>query len=40
VKAPSPVLWDEEVRERSDTPERNLARWIKAGTVTTADNGE
>ncbi|CAM5600895.1 hypothetical protein SFUMM280S_08177 [Streptomyces fumanus] len=32
------VLW--EVRERFDAPELNLARYIKDGTVTDADNGE
>ncbi|MFF8531758.1 helix-turn-helix domain-containing protein [Streptomyces sp. SAS_267] len=35
-----PVLWGEEVRERFDAPELNLARYIKDGTVTDADNGE
>ncbi|MGW2956729.1 telomere-associated protein Tap, partial [Streptomyces eurythermus] len=34
------VLWGEEVRERFDAPELNLARYIKDGTVTDADNGE
>ncbi|MFJ7258425.1 telomere-associated protein Tap [Streptomyces sp. NPDC098085] len=34
------VLWGEEVRERFDAPELNLARSIKDGTVTDADNGE
>ncbi|MET9190295.1 telomere-associated protein Tap [Streptomyces tendae] len=34
------VLWGEEVRERFDAPELNLARYIKDGTVTNADNGE
>ncbi|WP_030705048.1 MULTISPECIES: telomere-associated protein Tap [unclassified Streptomyces] len=34
------VLWGEEVRERFDAPELNLARSIKDGTVSTADNGE
>ncbi|MGC0387468.1 telomere-associated protein Tap [Streptomyces sp. SAI-129] len=34
------VLWGEEVRERFDAPELNLARYIKDGTVTSADNGE
>jgi hypothetical protein len=34
------VLWGEEVRERFDVPELNLARYIKDGTVTDADNGE
>ncbi|MGX1135567.1 DNA-binding XRE family transcriptional regulator [Streptomyces glaucescens] len=34
------VLWGEEVRERFDAPELNLARYIKDGTVTGADNGE
>ncbi|MEU4112596.1 helix-turn-helix transcriptional regulator [Streptomyces sp. NPDC027717] len=34
------VLWGEAVRERFDAPELNLARYIKDGTVTDADNGE
>ncbi|MFF1508503.1 telomere-associated protein Tap [Streptomyces sp. NPDC058326] len=34
------VLWGEGVRERFDAPELNLARYIKDGTVTGADNGE
>ncbi|MGF1344880.1 telomere-associated protein Tap [Streptomyces flavovirens] len=34
------VLWGEEVRERFDAPALNLARSIKDGTVSTADNGE
>ncbi|MFF1548230.1 telomere-associated protein Tap [Streptomyces sp. NPDC058291] len=34
------VLWGEEVRERFDAPELNLARYIKDGTVTDVDNGE
>jgi hypothetical protein len=34
------VLWGEEVRERFDAPELNLARYIKDGTVNDADNGE
>ncbi|MFF9021357.1 telomere-associated protein Tap [Streptomyces eurythermus] len=34
------VLWGEEVRERFDAPALNLARYIKDGTVTGADNGE
>ncbi|WNE94083.1 helix-turn-helix transcriptional regulator [Streptomyces luomodiensis] len=34
------VLWGEEVRDRFDAPELNLARYIKDGTVTDADNGE
>ncbi|MFJ4873238.1 telomere-associated protein Tap [Streptomyces sp. NPDC088757] len=34
------VLWGEEVRERFDAPDLNLARYIKDGTVTDADNGE
>ncbi|MDT0495113.1 helix-turn-helix domain-containing protein [Streptomyces griseus] len=34
------VLWGEEVRERFDAPDLNLARSIKDGTVSTADNGE
>ncbi|MCX2970082.1 MULTISPECIES: telomere-associated protein Tap [Streptomyces] len=34
------VLWGEEVRERFDAPELNLARYIKDGTVTGVDNGE
>ncbi|MFJ1610406.1 telomere-associated protein Tap [Streptomyces sp. NPDC088253] len=35
-----PVLWGEEVRERFNSPDLNLARYIKDGTVTDADNGE
>ncbi|MDH6223043.1 transcriptional regulator [Streptomyces sp. MJP52] len=35
-----PLLWGEEVRERFNAPELNLARYIKDGTVTDADNGE
>ncbi len=35
-----PVLWGEEVRERFNAPELNLARYIKDGTVTDVDNGE
>ncbi|MEU5182195.1 helix-turn-helix transcriptional regulator [Streptomyces longwoodensis] len=34
------VLWGEEVRERFDAPDLNLARYIKDGTVTDTDNGE
>ncbi|WAP53652.1 telomere-associated protein Tap [Streptomyces sp. S465] len=34
------VLWGEEVRDRFDAPALNLARYIKDGTVTDADNGE
>ncbi|MER7322703.1 helix-turn-helix transcriptional regulator [Streptomyces albidoflavus] len=34
------VLWGEEVRERFEAPELNLARYIKDGTVTDVDNGE
>ncbi|GGY83521.1 transcriptional regulator [Streptomyces omiyaensis] len=34
------VLWGEEVREKFSAPELNLARYIKDGTVTDADNGE
>jgi transcriptional regulator with XRE-family HTH domain len=34
------VLWGEEVRERFNAPQLNLARYIKDGTVTDADNGE
>jgi DNA-binding transcriptional regulator YiaG len=34
------VLWGEEVRERFDAPELNLARYIKDGVVTDADSGE
>jgi transcriptional regulator with XRE-family HTH domain len=34
------VLWGEEVRERFNAPELNLARYIKDGIVTDADNGE
>ncbi|WP_431994926.1 telomere-associated protein Tap [Streptomyces griseoflavus] len=34
------LLWGEEVRERFDAPELNLARYIKDGTVTDVDNGE
>ncbi|MET8898285.1 telomere-associated protein Tap [Streptomyces albogriseolus] len=34
------VLWGEEVRERFNAPDLNLARYIKDGTVTDADNGE
>ncbi|MFD3827128.1 telomere-associated protein Tap, partial [Streptomyces sp. NPDC058625] len=33
------VLWGEEVRDRFDAPELNLARYIKDGTVTDVDNG-
>jgi transcriptional regulator with XRE-family HTH domain len=35
-----PTYWGEDVRERFDAPELNLARYIKDGTVTDADNGE
>ncbi|MFJ8495483.1 telomere-associated protein Tap [Streptomyces sp. NPDC094038] len=34
------VLWGEEVRERFNAPDLNLARYIKDGTVTDVDNGE
>ncbi|MFI6951439.1 telomere-associated protein Tap [Streptomyces sp. NPDC050422] len=34
------VLWGEEVRERFNAPELNLARSIKDGTVTDVDSGE
>ncbi|MFH9758661.1 telomere-associated protein Tap [Streptomyces anulatus] len=34
------VLWGEEVREKFNAPDLNLARSIKDGTVSTADNGE
>ncbi|WP_326800674.1 helix-turn-helix domain-containing protein [Streptomyces sp. NBC_01788] len=34
------VLWGEEVRERFNAPELNLARYIRDGTVTDVDNGE
>ncbi|WP_267717274.1 telomere-associated protein Tap [Streptomyces sp. CoH17] len=34
------VLWGEEVRERFNAPELNLARYIKDGTVTDVDTGE
>ncbi|WP_327321134.1 helix-turn-helix transcriptional regulator [Streptomyces sp. NBC_01210] len=34
------VLWGEGVREQFDAPELNLARYIKDGTVTDADNGK
>lgn len=34
------VLWGEEVRERFNAPELNLARYIKDGNVTDADNDE
>ncbi|MET9453065.1 telomere-associated protein Tap [Streptomyces cinerochromogenes] len=34
------VLWGEDVRDRFDAPELNLARYIKDGTVTDADSGE
>ncbi|MEW2132904.1 telomere-associated protein Tap [Streptomyces sp. NPDC005435] len=34
------ALWGEEVRERFNAPELNLARYIKDGTVTDTDNGE
>ncbi|MEU3743250.1 helix-turn-helix transcriptional regulator [Streptomyces sp. NPDC032198] len=35
-----PLLWGEEVRERFNAPDLNLARYIKDGTVTDADHGE
>jgi DNA-binding XRE family transcriptional regulator len=34
------VLWGEEVRDRFDAPDLNLARYIKDGSVTDADHGE
>ncbi|MDI6413125.1 helix-turn-helix transcriptional regulator [Streptomyces albus] len=34
------VLWGEEVRDRFNAPELNLARYIKDGTVTDIDSGE
>ncbi|MGI5262440.1 telomere-associated protein Tap [Streptomyces angustmyceticus] len=34
------VVWGEEVRDRFNAPELNLARYIKDGTVTDVDNGE
>jgi hypothetical protein len=34
------VLWGEEVCERFDAPELNLAPYIKDGAVTDVDNGE
>ncbi|WP_328322501.1 telomere-associated protein Tap [Streptomyces sp. NBC_00388] len=34
------TLWGEGVRERFEAPELNLARYIKDGAVTDADNGE
>lgn len=34
------VLWGEELRERFDAPELNLARYIKDGQVTDEDSGE
>ncbi|MFF0451106.1 telomere-associated protein Tap [Streptomyces sp. NPDC004609] len=34
------TLWAEELRERAQAPELNLARCIKTGDVTTADTGE
>ncbi|MFD5653095.1 telomere-associated protein Tap [Streptomyces sp. NPDC127039] len=34
------VLWGEEVRDRFNAPELNLARYIKDGTVTDQDSGE
>ncbi|MFF2721550.1 telomere-associated protein Tap [Streptomyces sp. NPDC058011] len=34
------VLWGEGVREQFDAPQLNFARFIKDGTVSTADNGE
>ncbi|MEO3977999.1 helix-turn-helix domain-containing protein [Streptomyces sp. CAU 1734] len=34
------VLWGEEVREKFNAPELNLARYIKDGQITDTDNGE
>ncbi|GHE24204.1 telomere-associated protein Tap [Streptomyces hydrogenans] len=34
------VLWGEQVREKFNAPELNLARFIKDGEITNADNGE
>jgi transcriptional regulator with XRE-family HTH domain len=34
------VLWGEEVRDRFNAPELNLARYIKDGTINDIDNGE
>ncbi len=34
------VLWGEEVRDRFDAPDLNLARYIKDGTITDVDHGE
>ncbi|GGR04768.1 telomere-associated protein Tap [Streptomyces pilosus] len=34
------LLWGEEVRERFNAPDLNLARYIKDGTVTDVDHGE
>ncbi|MEV6439601.1 telomere-associated protein Tap [Streptomyces anulatus] len=34
------VVWGADVREQFDAPDLNLARSIKDGTVSTADNGE
>ncbi|MFD0152887.1 telomere-associated protein Tap [Streptomyces sp. NPDC055721] len=34
------VLWGEGIREQYEAPELNLARYIKAGVVSDADNGE
>ncbi|MFG3489995.1 telomere-associated protein Tap [Streptomyces sp. NPDC047972] len=34
------TLWAEELRERAQAPELNLARYIKTGDVTTVDTGE
>jgi hypothetical protein len=34
------LVFLEEVRERFNAPELNLARYIKDGTVTDVDNGE
>ncbi|MFI1815193.1 telomere-associated protein Tap [Streptomyces sp. NPDC020422] len=34
------TLWAEELRERVQAPELNLARYIKTGDVTTTDTGE
>jgi hypothetical protein len=35
-----PTWWGEDVRQRYEAPELNLARYIKDGTVTDVDNGE
>ncbi|MGV9253939.1 telomere-associated protein Tap [Streptomyces sp. NPDC003697] len=34
------VLWGEEVRERFEAPQLNLARYIKTGEITAKDDGE